>query len=129
MVKSKSFLLILNHLLTDDGHAGAINNLGRCYHRGLGVTILKLQDYSQAVFYYQKAAEVGNEVGMYNLGLCYEHGHGVPNDLHQAIKCYEKDKHAGYPKAGEKIEVYLIFGCQISGREKNFHLIKKISNF
>ncbi|KAL0214026.1 hypothetical protein P9112_006218 [Eukaryota sp. TZLM1-RC] len=41
---------------------------------------------------------------MINLGPCYEHGCGVPKDLYQAIKWYEKAKDAGFSKAAEGIE-------------------------
>ena len=39
---------------------------------------------------YRKAADLGDALGMYNLGVCYEHGNGVPKDGAEAAKWYRK---------------------------------------
>ena len=46
------------------------------YERGNGVP----QDYKEAVYWYQLAAEQEHSKAQYNLGLIYEKGKGVPQD-------------------------------------------------
>ncbi|MFN8922219.1 MAG: tetratricopeptide repeat protein, partial [Sphingobacteriia bacterium] len=48
----------------EQGDADAQHTLGRMYATGEGV----LQDYKQAVYWSQKAAEQGNTKAQYNLG-------------------------------------------------------------
>lgn len=70
---------------------GALRDSARCYSQlaylyseGLGVDC-----DDNAVFDYSlRAAELGEVAGCYNLGLCYETGHGVKADLQKAIKFY-----------------------------------------
>ncbi|RUS78417.1 hypothetical protein EGW08_013831 [Elysia chlorotica] len=53
------------------GNMSACFNLGLCYETGSGVP----QDETKAVYFYQKAAEGGHKMAMYNLGLlCLKHG-------------------------------------------------------
>ena len=46
------------------------------------------QDDVQAVHWYTKAAEQGNEWAQYNLGLMYAEGRGVEEDDAQAVYWY-----------------------------------------
>ena len=46
------------------------------------------QDDAQAVAWYRKAAEARHPMAQANLGVMYEHGHGVAQDLVQAQKWY-----------------------------------------
>lgn len=46
------------------------------------------QDYAQAVRWLQKAAEQGENLAKYYLGLCYEEGTGVKQDFEAAAKWY-----------------------------------------
>lgn len=43
---------------------------------------------AKAVGWYQRAADLGNADAMRNLGLCYEHGRGVPADAKKAVRHY-----------------------------------------
>jgi TPR repeat protein len=54
--------------------------LGDCYYNGFGVT----QDYYEAVKWYRKAANQGNEFGQISLAKCYYYGHGVTKNLDEA---------------------------------------------
>ena len=47
------------------------------YANGQGVR----QDYTQAVQWFRKAAEQGDAKAQYNLGVAYDNGHGVRQDL------------------------------------------------
>jgi uncharacterized protein len=60
--------------------------LGLMYYKGQGVA----QDYKQAAFWYQKAADQGNANGQYNLGVMYDNGRGVAQDYKQAAFWYQK---------------------------------------
>ncbi|GBC26197.2 kinase-like domain-containing protein [Rhizophagus irregularis DAOM 181602=DAOM 197198] len=47
-------------------------------------------DQFKALYWYQKAAENGNENAQYNLGLCYENGNGVEKNEETAFYWYQK---------------------------------------
>ena len=66
--------------LAQSGNANFQYNLGRCYDRGLKVK----QDYKQALYWYQKAAEQGHDKAANNLGCMYLDGRGVEQDYEKA---------------------------------------------
>ena len=86
--------------LADSGEELAMSamfNLGVRYGNGKGVE----QDDSQAVHWYQKAADLGDAPAMCNLGFYYAQGKGVEQDDSQAVHWYQKaadlgDAHAMY---------------------------------
>lgn len=47
------------------------------------------QSYTEAVKYFELAANEGHPAAQYNLGLCYENGHGVPQSYADAAKYYK----------------------------------------
>lgn len=59
----------------------------------------KSQDYSQAVYWYRKAAEQGDASAQYSLGLCYEDGQGVSKSLSDAVHWYRKAAEQGVSNA------------------------------
>ena len=59
---------------------------GACYNLGTGVT----KDYTQAVYWFRKAAEQGHAEAQFQLGLCYSDGNGVERDKNTALYWYEK---------------------------------------
>ena len=46
------------------------------------------QNYEQAVYWYAKSAAQGYSRAQYNLGICYEKGQGVEQDLNLAVSFY-----------------------------------------
>lgn len=58
----------------EKGDAWAQNKYGEYRGCGFGVR----QSQTEAVRYFRLAAAQGNEDAMVNLGICYEHGAGVP---------------------------------------------------
>lgn len=66
--------------LAKSGNANFQYNLGRCYDKGLKVA----QDYKQALYWYQKAAEQGHDKAANNLGCMYLDGRGVEQDYEKA---------------------------------------------
>lgn len=70
----------------------AQNKLGSMYAKGQGVS----QDYSQAIFWYMKAAEQGNADAQFNLGLMYHQGESVRLDYTRALEWYGKAAKQGH---------------------------------
>lgn len=66
--------------LAQNGNANFQYSLGRCYDKGLKVA----QDYQQALYWYQKAAEQGHDKAANNLGCMYLDGRGVAQDYEKA---------------------------------------------
>jgi len=54
------------------------------FYNGKGVA----QSYDKAVKWYRLAAAQGLPDALYNLGMCYEYGEGVPEDDHEALRLY-----------------------------------------
>ncbi|MBQ9771958.1 MAG: sel1 repeat family protein, partial [Lentisphaeria bacterium] len=54
--------------------------------------------------WYRKAAEQGNALAQYNLGVCYENGEGVQKDLVQAVFWFRKAADQGYAQAQEALK-------------------------
>lgn len=44
----------------------------------------------EAVKWFRKAADLGNDDAMWNLGRCYEKGEGVEKNIDQAVYWYKK---------------------------------------
>jgi TPR repeat protein len=75
-----------------------------------------LQDYSQAVDWYQKAALQGYVKAQYNLGGMYQRGEGVPLDNRQAVVWFRKAAEQGLANAQTNLGVAYSNG---SGVPKN----------
>lgn len=74
----------------------------------LGVFYMK-QPYRndvKAVQYLQLAARSGDAASLYHLGLCYENGLGVQQNLQKALKLYHQAASSGCLKAQEALKVY-----------------------
>ena len=61
-------------------------DLGTCYLYGRGVK----QDYAQAAYWLNKAAELGHSAGLHRLGVLYWNGWGVPRDEPESVKLWIK---------------------------------------
>jgi len=53
------------------------------------------KDFEKATYWYNKAAENGNEFAQCNLGKCYNSGIGVEKDLEKAIYWFNKSAENG----------------------------------
>ena len=69
-----------------EGDTKAMNNLGVCYERGIGVKV----NLEMAFEWYMKAAELGDVYGCFNVGECYYHGKGVEQNAELAFEWYMK---------------------------------------
>ena len=92
----------------EQGYIPAIYNLGFFYLRGLSTTKIKPpsfvlkdetykfpKDRNKAAYFFQKGADLGNTGCQCMLGLCYEKGFGVKQDMKEAVKWYRKAARRG----------------------------------
>ena len=70
----------------EHGDASAQFNLGILYATGEGVD----QSYSEAAYWFRKAAEKDNKNAQFNLGILYATGNGVDQDDSEAVYWYRK---------------------------------------
>ena len=92
--------LELSSSLADKGDEEALLSIEEnayAYYAGTkdGVDI----NYTTAFKYYLKLTDYGNERAMYNVGLLYEYGLGVPQDHSKAIEWLTKAQEIGYEPA------------------------------
>ncbi len=52
-------------------------------------------EYSEALQWFRKAAEQGDDVAQYNLGTMYYNGDGVPQDYGEAVQWFRKAAEQG----------------------------------
>ena len=75
------------HDLAEQGDANAQFNLGMMYHSGLQVAF----DEQKAVYWYQRAAEGGNQLAQEYLAIGYQEGwFGLPRDAAKARYWYQR---------------------------------------
>ena len=67
-------------------------------------------DYTQALYWYHKAADAGNMYSMNSIAICYQQGKGVPQNDELAIEWFEKASNAGNPEGA-----YNLAECYFSG--------------
>lgn len=77
------------------------------YYYGKGCEV----DYTQAVYWYHKAADEGNMYSQNSLGLCYQKGTGVPQSDEQAASWFEKAYESGSPDGA-----YNLAECYFEGK-------------
>ena len=75
------------HDLAEHGDANAQFNLGLMYHSGLQVAF----DEKKAVYWYQRAAEGGNQLAQEYLAIGYQEGwFGLPRDAAKSHYWYQR---------------------------------------
>jgi len=67
-------------------------------------------DYTQALYWYHKAADAGNMYAMNSIAICYQQGKGVPQDDKLYIEWLKKASNAGNPEGA-----YNLAECYFSG--------------
>ena len=73
-------------------------------------------------YWLQQAAQQDHTESQYNLGICYELGHGIEKDLQKAAEYYQKAAEKGYAPAQYNLGVCYYNG---NGVEKNIENAKK----
>ena len=114
-----------------EGSAAAMSAMGECYEYGyLGVEI----DIPKAFSLYQKAADKGNVMGMYDLGRCYWQGIGTPQDKGEALRwllsaANQKDDDLHYDqKAYQLLEDMYYGNNDFKAKVEEFDIIDAGSN-
>ena len=75
-----------------------MNSLGcRCKEKG---------NLEQAASWFRKAADLGDSMAQYNLGVCYSNGHGVEKDDARAFFWFQKSAEQGLAGAQYNLGVY-----------------------
>ena len=87
--------------LASSGVVSAQLALGRAYEEGKGLK----QSYTEAVTWYQKAADGGSADGQYRLASCYEKGNGVEKNFPKAKYWYQKALQSGHSKARKQLSI------------------------
>jgi TPR repeat protein len=59
------------------------------------------RNYTEAAMWYRRAAEQGDSLAQYSLGLLYDRGFGVPRNVVEAAKWLELSTAGSPPKARE----------------------------
>ena len=77
------------------GDAEAMAWLGRCYMKGIGVSV----DDNKAFEWFSQAAKLGNPWGINGIGVCYNYGRGTTKNLQLAIENYRKAADLNHPLA------------------------------
>lgn len=77
------------------GDADDQYNLALCYKNGDGVD----QDYTEALFWFYKAAEQGHILAEHNLGIFFFYGIGVNQDYDRAYYWWRKAAEQGYSQS------------------------------
>ncbi|KAK3833600.1 MAG: hypothetical protein J3R72DRAFT_230870 [Linnemannia gamsii] len=73
--------------MSDQGYVDHWIKLGYAHQHGLvGIS----QDFSEAIKWYQMAADRGSAQAQSNIGSMYEEGHGVTQDFSKAVMWYRK---------------------------------------
>ena len=57
------------------------------------------QDFSEAAHWFKEAIKNNHAFSEFYLGLCYLHGHGVPQNEEIARTCFRKAVKQGYEEA------------------------------
>lgn len=73
----------------------AMINIGLIYEHGNGVPL----DYTEAMSWYRKAAQLGDAQAQFNIALLYQEGEGVKQDYSEAIAWYRKAAEQGHAAA------------------------------
>ena len=62
-------------------------------------------DYSQAVEWWQKAAENGDQHALYCLGICYLSGRGAVRNFSEAKRCFEEAAKQNHKPSDTALEI------------------------
>lgn len=84
------------------------------------------ENYAQALAAYQRAADKGNVIAAYNLGLIYERGEGCPVDLEKAQALYIQAAGKGYTQAMVQLAgIYLVAEGKLNDVDEAVNWYKK----
>ena len=96
--------------LARQGNSAGFFYSGLCYTYGYGTT----QNFTEALYWYEKGAERGDVDCMNNLANIYRYGQGTDIDYPQAIYWYKKAANTGSPKAQENLGEMYFYGIGVN---------------
>ena len=104
------------------GNPLAMFRYGNRYYRGEGVA----QDYVQALYWFERAAEQGFANAQYNCGIIYNMGKGVKENKKKAFDWFKKAAEQGHPNAQHNLGVMCNRGeGTFENMERSFYWFKK----
>ncbi|GES88018.1 kinase-like domain-containing protein [Rhizophagus clarus] len=116
---------IIDNLLNNQDDSNSIALLGKFNYLGIGIDI----DKQKAFELYQKAAELGNSSGIYNLGYCYENGIGTVIDKKKAFELYQKAADLGNTSGINDLGYCYLHGIGTNiDKKKTFELYQKAAD-
>lgn len=83
----------------------------------LGVKAAAMGDMPQSVSHFKLATAHEHAGATFNLGVCFEQGIGVKQDMRLAMECYDAAARLGHPKAMYNLGVFYATG--LGGLRKN----------
>lgn len=83
------------YIAASSNYGPAHNMLGRCSHFGWGCPL----DLLEAAKHYERAANVGDLWGTYNLAILYMRGLGVEQNMKLAFTLFRRAALKGHPKS------------------------------
>jgi hypothetical protein len=100
------------------GDAAKANAIGTWYEKGRhGLP----RDGSEAFAWYRKAARLGSDLALHNMGDCYRDGIGVAKDWEKALECYlacaAKGLAIGYEDVGDSLLRQAPAGLEVDARK------------
>lgn len=105
--------------LAESGNLDAICDLGYLYYYGFGNTA---PDIDKGVYYWRKAADLGNAVAQDAMAWCYEYGVGVEKNLFTAVDLKMKAANGGYSFAQFDVGNYFYYGYSEVNIESNVEI-------
>lgn len=112
-----------------NGDKKAQNKVGDAYYLGKIYSASDSKDYVTAVEWYRKSAEQGYAPAQYNLGNCYEKGHGVSQSYSEAAKWYKLAAEQGHVESQCNLGLLYQNGLGVKKDEKEaFTLYKKAAD-
>ncbi|GAB4002250.1 hypothetical protein GCM10028807_60500 [Spirosoma daeguense] len=91
--------------------ADSCNEVGRQYFVGDNG---KAKDFTQALYWYKKSADLGNAAGQSALGSMYQNGLGVDQDYKAAMNWFTKSADQGNPQGQNNLGVMYYNGWGVS---------------
>lgn len=123
--KHKSFTFIMSGTEFAGKTASQLYDVGEDYYYGRNG---KLQDYTEALRWYKKAADKGHLNSCYSLGIMYNNGKGNKKDSLQAMEWYEKAAKQGHSNSQNNLAAIYYYAKDYSSAFKWFKLAADQNN-
>ncbi|MGO4885288.1 MAG: tetratricopeptide repeat protein [Bryobacteraceae bacterium] len=94
---------------SEEENAESQTKLAGLYQNGTGVP----EDLSESLKWYRRAADLGNETAMNNIGVMYFTGEGVPRDLSEAMTWCRKAADLGNAAAMDNVGALYALGAGV----------------